>query len=189
MKTRLNLASTPLQNNRRFLASSVLIGGFGIVALALLAMHAIQGWHSNEQLRKETAALESRNSNLERQQQELASFFQNPQIREDIDRSAFLNGIIEQRSFPWTKIFMDLEETLPAGVRVISIAPSLQNGRVEVKLVVGALSDESELKFLKALQESKVFSGVQVKQENHPLQAPNSQDRVLLELSAWYSTT
>ena len=64
-----------------------------------------------------------------------------PAAKQVIDRSAFLNSLIDERSFPWTKIFMDLEKTLPPGVRVVSISPRLVNGRAEVALEVGVASD------------------------------------------------
>jgi hypothetical protein len=57
-----------------------------------------------------------------------------------------------------------------------------------VKLVVGALSDESKLKFLRALESSKEFSRIQVLAETRPNRAGET-DRVYLELTAWYSTT
>jgi len=62
----------------------------------------------------------------------------------------------------WTLMFMDLEHLLPDGVRVISIEPKQVPGHVEVKLSVGVTSDEAELKFERALEESKEFTEVQV---------------------------
>jgi Tfp pilus assembly protein PilN len=96
--------------------------------------------------------------------------------------------MIQQRSFPWTKIFMDLEQTLPAGVRVITIAPHLENGRVAVRLIIGALSDESKVKFLRALEDSKQFSGIRVNGEKRVDSQTGQPDRVMLELEAWYET-
>ena len=83
---------------------------------------------------------------------------------------------------------MDLEQTLPPGVRVVTISPRLQNGRAEVTLTVGASSDEARLKFLGALEKSKVFSKVQVKAEHRPEQV-TGQDKIVLDLSVWYETT
>jgi len=95
--------------------------------------------------------------------------------------------LIGQRSFPWTKIFMDLEQTLPPGVRIVTISPRLENGRAEVTLTVGASSDEARIKFLEALERSKVFSKVQVKAEHRPEQAGGA-DKIILDLSVWYET-
>jgi len=84
---------------------------------------------------------------------------------------------------------MDLEDTLPAGVRVITIAPHLENGRVAVKLVIGALSDDSKVKFLRALEDSKAFSGIRVDGEKRVDSNQGQTDKVMLEIEAWYETT
>ncbi len=188
MKVRLNLATSPLQNNRRFLAGSGALGALALILLIVLSVHDYRGLRANKALRDQIAQSESKIQDLDHRQQRLAAFFKNAQTNEDMQRAAFLNALIAQRSFPWTKIFMDLEQTLPPGVRVVSISPRMQNGKVEVQLVVGALTDEGKLKFLKALEGSQVFSGVQVKQESRRDQ-PGSADRVMLELVAWYATS
>ena len=188
MKVRLNLATSPLENNRRFLAGSGLLGALTLILLVVLSVHDYRGWRANRALRGQISQSESKIRDLDRRQQQLAAFFKNPQTTEDMQRAAFLNSLIEQRSFPWTKIFMDLEQTLPPGVRVVSIAPHMENGKVEVRLVVGAMTDEAKLKFLKSLEASQVFSGIQVRQEARRDQ-PGSTDRVMLELVAWYATS
>jgi len=104
-----------------------------------------------------------------------------------IDRSVFLNSLIDERSFPWTKIFMDLEKTLPPGVRIVSISPHLVNGRAEVGLQVGVMSDESEIQFLEAIEKSPVFSRVEVDQVR-PLSQVGVADKILLNLTVWYNT-
>ena len=102
------------------------------------------------------AATKSRS--IARSSKSWTHYFQTPAARQVMDRSAFLNSLIDERSFPWTKIFMDLEKTLPPGVRVVSISPHLVNGRAEVALQVGVASDESEIQFLQAIEKSPVFS-------------------------------
>ena len=98
-----------------------------------------------------------------------------------LDRASFLNSLIDERSFPWTKVFVDLGETLPAGVRVVSISPRLENGRALVKLTVSALSDDSKVKFLQTLERSKDFAEIQVQNEHRE---QNSND-ILVDLTAW----
>ena len=188
MKPRLNLANAPLENHRRFIVGSGLLGGLALVALFLLSFTAYRSWRANRELRAQISAYQAQLRDSQRQQQALHAFFDQPQQRQMTDRAAFLNSLIAQRSFPWTKIFMDLEQSLPVGVRVVSIAPKMQNGRIEVRLVIGAVGDDEKVKFLKTMEGSKVFSNVQVRQETHVTQA-SSPDRILLELVAWYATT
>lgn len=188
MKVRLNLATSPLENRRRFVLGAALVGTVACVALFLLSWHAYKSWQRDRDYRGKVARLEQAMNSLREQRRALEQFFNQPENAKLRDRAAFLNALIEQRSFPWTKIFMDLERRLPEGVRVVSIAPKMTNGRVEVKLLVGAASDESKLKFLRALETSKEFSRIQVLAETLPT-GPGEADKVMLELVAWYATT
>jgi hypothetical protein len=186
MKLRLNLSSAPQENNRPFLAGAALAGTLGLVALAILAHAAMRSWQANRSLRADTAHWEQEIRVNRQRQQVLKIYFQSPPAQRVLDRAAFLNSLIGERSFPWTKIFMDLEQTLPAGVRVVKISPKLVGGRAQVELEVGAASDEGKIEFLQAIEKSKVFSNLQVKQERR-VDQPESPDRVMLTLSVWYT--
>jgi Tfp pilus assembly protein PilN len=189
MKIRLNLATSPLENHRRFALGAALVGTVALVVLVLLSWHVYSARRAERALRAEIARLEKQTEQLRRQRRELEDYFNRAEIRKMRDRSGYLNGLIEQRSFPWTKIFAELEHILPDGVRVVSISPKMSEGRIEVKLVVGATGDESKLKFLRALEASKEFSGIQLLAETRPSRAGEA-DKVYLELvAAWYATT
>ncbi len=160
-----------------------------LFALGVLARQSYVSWQANRELRTETSALQDRIRASEVQQQELAAFFKTTGAQQVLDRAAFLNSLIGQRSFPWTKIFMDLENTLPPGVRVVSISPKLVDGRAEVSLVVGASSDESKIRFIQAIENSRVNSGVDVKDDREQTEQPGNPDRVVVSLDFWYQTT
>jgi len=87
---------------------------------------------------------------------------------------------------------MDLEKILPSGVRVVSIEPKQIKGRIEVRFKIGASNDEAKLKFLKALENSHAFSGIELLSEQTARQGEvgvGSSDQLVLELSAVYSRT
>jgi Tfp pilus assembly protein PilN len=190
MKIRLNLATKPLENQRRFVVTYGVAGGAALVSLILLSVHVVHVRRADSLIRAQITQTEEDIQSLRQQQESLRTFFGQPSQREKIERAAFLNSLIQQRSFPWTEIFQDLESTLPTGVRLVSISPQLRNGHLEVKLVIGAQSDDGKLQFLKALEKSKSFSEVEVRQETHPKEQQGGfNDRVLMELEAMYSTT
>jgi Tfp pilus assembly protein PilN len=188
MRLRLNLANHPLENNRKFIVGSGVLGGAAFIALLALSIHAYRIWRADSAIRAQISTYQEQIHNGLRQQEALHAFFSQPAQKQKIDRAAYLNSLIEQRTFPWTRVFEDLEKKLPAGVRVVSIAPHLQNGKVQVKLLVGAETDEGKLKFLKALEGSKVFSDIEVRQETHPKQSTGGlTDKVQLELDVLYT--
>ncbi|MBZ5700557.1 MAG: hypothetical protein LAN84_01775 [Acidobacteriia bacterium] len=186
MKVRLNLATKPLETHRRFLAGAGFLGAVAGIAFLLLGGHVYQERRAEQALRAKTAEIERQIEVLRRERQELEEFFNRPENAQLHDRAVYLNTLLDARSFNWTQMFMDLEQLLPGGVRVVSIAPKLENNRVEVRLVVGAASDEAKLKFLRALEGSKLFSNVQLLSEHAP---PGSEggDQSVLELTATYT--
>jgi type IV pilus assembly protein PilN len=189
MRVRLNVATKPLETHRRFLA------GAGLIAFVAGAVFLGLGWHVysvrkvDAELRARTERIRLEMARLEAQRQELDRFFHLEENAKLSDRAAFLNGIIDARSFNWTQMFMDLERVLPAGVHVVSIEPKQSKGQVEVKLTLGATSDEAELNFLHALEHSKEFTEVQVQFVRPPSgQSGNlSGDQKVFQLTTLYS--
>jgi hypothetical protein len=186
MKVRLNLATTPLVSNRRFTLGAWVIGGVAFVGLIFLSQHTYSVWRSDKLAHAQQDALESQIAALQVQRENLASFFQDNVTVQRRQRAAYLNSLIAQRAFPWIKIFMDLERILPEGARVVSIEPKLAGDTVQLRFLVGATTDESKLKFLKALETSAEFSHIELLSESRP-NRPEQTDRVLLELQAQYS--
>ena len=186
MKVRLNLSTSPLVSNRRFALGASVIGGLAVVILLVLSQRAYSIWSSDKALRARQGALENQLTTMQRQRQSLATFFEDADNVKRRQRAAYLNSLIQQRAFPWIKIFMDLEQILPEGARVVSIEPQLVGDDVQLKVLVGASSDESKLKFLKALEKSAQFSHIELLSESRPTR-PEQSDRVMLELQAQYS--
>jgi len=105
------------------------------------------------------------------------------------DRVAFLNGFLNESSFDWTRMFMDLEKTLPAGVHVLSIQPKFEKGHMSVHLTVGAVSDEAKVKFLRAMENSPAFNNVTLINVRRPSGVQGETDQAVMELNAIYSRT
>src|SRR5579864_9549363 len=173
MKVRLNLATSPLESNRRFAVGATLFGAVGILGLLLLSANAFSVWRADRVSRSREAALQSQIAALQQQRQSLASFFDQPETVKRRQRAAYLNALIQQRAFPWIKIFMDLEKILPEGVRVVSIEPKL-------------VGDTVQLTFLKSLEHSPEFSHIALLSESRPVRA-DQPDHVVLSLQAEYS--
>lgn len=188
MRVRLNLATSPLESNRRFVVFSSLIGSVGLIAMALLSWNVYSVRRSNTAIRAEQARTETDMQALRRRRTDLETFFNRPETVQRRELSAFLNALIAQRAFPWTQIFMDLERSLPDGVRVVSIEPRLANDHLELKLTIGARTDEGKLIFLKSLEDSHAFSDIQVLGEARSGKAGDT-DQVVMALNARYSNT
>jgi Tfp pilus assembly protein PilN len=187
MKVRLNLSTKPLQTHRKFLAGAGIVGAVAGLFFIGLGLHVYAVRRGDEVFRERVLTVRSEMVSLERQRGELEQFFSKPENAKLHDRSAFLNTLIDEQSLNWTQMFMDLEKILPSGVRVVSIQQKHDKAGVEVKLVIGATSDEAKLKFLHALEQSGSFSHLQILNQRVAPPSPGSNDKVDLELSVVYS--
>jgi hypothetical protein len=184
MYIRLNLATKPLLNQRRFLAGAALLGVLGGFIFLILGWRYYSLRRADAELRSRTRQLQAEMASLSVQRRQLDQFFSQPENTKLIDRAIFIKSVIDARSINWTQMFMDLEHTLPPGVHIVRIEPKLEKGIVSVKFVVGALNQEAELKMLKAFEESKSFSQVELLSEH--VQTAQGGDPLTIEFTAVY---
>ncbi len=190
MKVRLNLATKALETHRRFLVGAGLTAALAGFAFLGLGWHVYSARKVDAELRTRTERTRQEMAKLETQRKDLERYFSQKDIANLHDRAAFINTILDARSFNWTLMFMDLERILPGGVRVISIEPRQVAGHVEVKLTVGANSDEAELKFEHALEESNEFAEVHIQSVTSASAAGNQGgDQKVIQLTTVYSRT
>ena len=188
MRVRLNLATKALETHRRFMAGSGLVAAVAGLVFVWLGWHVYTIRKGNAELRERTAEIGQKMERLEVQRAELEQYFAQKDVASLHERASFLNSIIDARSFNWTRMFMDLEHVLPGGVHVVSIEPKQIDGRVQLKLTVGASSDDAEIKFLHALEDSNEFSEVRVVSDHRPSSSSTpSVDVKVVELTTVYS--
>jgi hypothetical protein len=70
------------------------------------------------------------------------------------------NNIIDQRTFSWTELLNHIERTLPPGVMLTNVLPSVDNGRVKVSMVVLGRSVENVDEFIDKMEGTRAFSGM-----------------------------
>jgi type IV pilus assembly protein PilN len=188
MRIRLNLATKPLETHRRFLAGSTVVGAVAAIVFLCLGWHVYKARKANAEMRAKSASILNQIAELQQQRASLEHFFALDENARLHDRAAFINSLIDARSFNWTLMFMDLEKVLPAGVRVISIEPKQEKGHIEVKLIVGAASDDAKQKLIKALEDSGTFTHIELVAAQHPTLG-TSTDQIVVELKAEYLRT
>jgi Tfp pilus assembly protein PilN len=184
----LNLATKPLVSHRRFLVGSALLGIFAGILFLYLSWHFYTLRKSDEDYRAKLGKIQQEMDRLQQQRNELERFYARDENHNLQDRAKFIGSVIEARSFNWTKMFMDLEHTLPPGVHVLKIEPKLENGSALVKFIVAGSSQESKVKLLKAFEDSSSFTHVELTAEGLPKQGNTATTDVFLaEFSAIYT--
>jgi hypothetical protein len=187
MKVRLNLATDPLQTHRKFLAAAALMGVIAGAVFVALGWHVYAVRRADEAVRAKAANVRRELAILMVQRRQLEGFFAEDQNAKLHDRSVFLNSLIDEQSLNWTQMFMDLEKIFPVGVHLLSIEPKHEKGQVQVKLLVGAISDDAKLKFLRGLEASPAFTHVEEVHESTVTSSTPGPDRLQIELTVVYS--
>ncbi len=185
MRVRLNLATKPLLTHRRFLAGCAAIAVVAGVVFLALGWHVYAAYRAESAIKSKMQEIRTERADLEARREKLDEFFKRPENAKLSDRAAYLNSIIDESGFLWTQMFTDLEHVKPSGVRLLSISPKMVKGNMEVKLKVGAVSDEAKLKFLRALEGSKVFANVLLLSDQASTQPGG--DQQVFELSIVYT--
>jgi hypothetical protein len=120
-------------------------------------------------------AIEQQNSRLKSiaaQQAKLNATLHRPENAEVLERSLFLNTLIDRKAISWTRIFADLEKVMPYNVRLVSVRlPAVDsNNQVLLDMVVGARDVPPILDLLKRLEGSPQFGPTSVQSSAPPSQ-------------------
>ncbi len=188
MYIRLNLATKPLVSHRPFLAGALIATLIGGLVFAILGWRYYTMRQADAQLRARTQKVEDEISRLRIQRDELDHFFSQQETMGLQERAKFTATVMEGSSFNWTKLFMDLEHILPPGVQVLEIQPKLGKGGAEVKFVIGAANEDAKLKLLKAFEDSKSFSQLELVGEHANSDSKPGTDPLTVEFTAVYAT-
>ena len=158
MKIPINLASQPFRRDRPMVVGSVIVGVLLIGTLGTLISLALTDraqladtWRNidrlNRRIRKVTA-----------EQAALDAVLRQPDNAEVLERSVFLNALLYRKGISWTRIFADLEKTIPHNVRIISIRPFVNaQNQITLDMNVGSETPEPVITLLKALESSPLF--------------------------------
>ena len=168
MRVTINLATTPVENNRRFLAFLVIFGGAVVILSGILAVRGYGEWRANRWVERDIAQLSTQLRELSAGQQRYEEFLHRPQVSPVLERAAYLNSLIQRKSISWTRIFMELERQLPDRVYLVSITPTVtKDNQLELKLSVAGESTAEIIRFLKTLEASPEFSEIELQTERH----------------------
>ena len=154
----LNLATRPFRNER--LPAALLTLGL-LVSLGVTVKHAfvVADLMSvrSVALEREVTALDAEAQRLRSSRSGLAT---RPPDLAAARQWALLSNLVDRRAFVWTDLFARLEQVLPPGVHLVSIAPVIQKGQVILDFTAVGRSFEENLDFVKALQARKDFADV-----------------------------
>jgi Tfp pilus assembly protein PilN len=127
----LNLSRRPLINRRPVQRAATALWAAAAVVLAIDALvvvrHLTSAHDGRDRLAEVEAEIRQEAESLQRLDRSLRAF----DLEEQNRHVEFLNGKIAQRTFPWSRLFEQLGDTLPTGVRLQSLRPAVEEGDTE----------------------------------------------------------
>jgi Tfp pilus assembly protein PilN len=153
-----NLASRPFRNERlpAVLLTLALVGLLGLSIKHALVLRGL--------LPSRTAAVEGEVRALDQELRELQSEAQTlprptPEARLVSEWQA-LRGLVDRRTFSWTRLLSRLEDVLPVGVKIASVAPTVKDGRITVEIAAVGRTITDGFGFMKVLEATPDFEDV-----------------------------
>lgn len=185
MRVPLNLATAPFVPVRRFLLTVGLLAVVALAATLAVGVEAVRVWRGRTATQTRTRELQTERARLLIEQQRLERELEDPATQEVLARTRFLNDLVRRKNLSWTELFFDLQERLPARVRILALAPSLRDdGALQVELQVGSESAAALIEFLQALEKGEKFREIMLRSQNR---ATGTQaDAVVAQVSAVY---
>ena len=153
-----NLATRPLRNERlpAVLMTLALVGLLGLSIKHALVLRGL--------LPSRTAAVEGEVRALEQELRELRSEAltlprPTPEARLLSEWQA-LRGLVDRRTFSWTRLLSRLEDVLPVGVKISSVAPTMNDGRITVEIAAVGRTITDGFGVMKVLEATPDFEEV-----------------------------
>jgi Tfp pilus assembly protein PilN len=158
MKFPVNLATKAFRQDRPILLASAAVGVLMAASLALLISLAVTDRGRSAETRRVIARVDRQLDRAAAEQGRLDALLRRPENAEVLERSLFLNALLYRKGISWTKVFSDLEKTLPPNVRIINIRPQVvSESQVYLEMWVGAESPQPVVDMLLRLEASEAF--------------------------------
>lgn len=171
MKIGINLASEPFRRDRPILIASAAVAIVMLLSLGTLVTLALMDRSATARDRALQARLSSDLSKLKSEQKKVDADVRRSENSEVLERSVLINELLLRKGISWTRIFSDLEKTLPANVRVTQIRPQVNNNnQIYLEMTIAADTPDPLVTFVTNLEQSAVFGSANVSITQSPTQ-------------------
>ncbi len=163
---RTNLATRPFYNNRPVQTALGLAVAVVVVLTLVNVVQYVRLSGTERRLGADAVGAEQEATRLRADAARIRTRLDPKELASVADAAREANGIIDQRAFSWTRLFAQLEATLPPDVRVKAVQPRLEKGSFAVAVVAQARRAEDLSDFMDALEATQVFKEVQLVEQS-----------------------
>ena|ERR1035438_3119527 len=167
MRLDINLATRPYEDAREFWSRWGLgVGVLAVITVGLLGV-TVTGWIKAGRDRHDIVRLQGQIAEREKERAVYQAELDKSSNRSTRDQSQFLNGLIQRKSFSWTRVFEDLEQVMPSNLHVVSLRPELnEQNQMQLEMKVAGDNRSAAVELVHRMEGSKHFQSAQLLQEN-----------------------
>lgn len=167
----LNLSSEPFRKDRPILAASVATAFLMLVILGFLVTNILRNRDAARESREAMAETESQLKRINSEYSRLEAELRKPENSAVLERSAFINSLLQRKGISWTRMFEDLDKVLPGTVRLVAVRPYVTgDNAVQLDMIVGSQSPGPVIELLRRLENSQVFGATSLLNSSPPTQ-------------------
>ena len=101
----------------------------------------------------------------------IGSSAKKPENETVLERSVFINTLLQRKGISWNQVFTDLEKTIPYNVKLVRIRPAVdEQGYVTLDMTLASENVTQMVSALKAFKESPLFRAAEWKNGSPPSQ-------------------
>ena len=165
MSTRLNLASKPFRNRVLPWTITALVAVTSIVALLFIAQSTFKTNTAIAATQRDVTDLRKQLDTLTKQEKAVDLALTPEQKRQ----LKYAHGLVDRKRFSWSRLFADLENFLPGGIRVTRISVKevrMQGDRptADLDLVVASKSPSTVTEMIQDMESEGIFQAQLVSQ-------------------------
>ena len=167
MRLDINLATRPYEDAREFWVRWGLgVGLLGVLTLVLVGL-AVRGWTHAGRDRHNIGQLQAQIAERDNERAQDQAVLDLAANRSTRDQSQFVNGLIQRKSFSWTRVFEDLERVMPPNLHVVSLRPELnEQNQMQLDMKVAGDTRSAAVELVHRMEGSRHFQGAQLVSEN-----------------------
>lgn len=159
MSSKLNLASSPFRNRALPWTVTAVITAASIIALLLIAKSTFQTNAKALATEREVADLQRETTALTKRAKAIETALTGDQKKE----LKYAHALVDRKQFSWSRLFADLEASLPGGVRVTRILVKevrMQGDRAvaDLDLIVASKNPSTVTDMIQDMESQGVFS-------------------------------
>ncbi len=163
MRIPINIASQPFRRDRALIIGSSVLAVILIGTLVMLISLARIDRKNKLESARQLAVAQKQLALVMKDQAAVDRQLREPQNAAILERSVLLNDMLRRKGISWTRIFSDLEKTVPYNVRIIQIRPQVDAAnKIFLQMVVGADNTSQLDAFIEKLEGSDVFGATTV---------------------------